>query len=114
MSNSNDRKAQIAKLNDLCRLTPGLFGQWVTTSGVAALASDTKVRLFRQVKEFSEFTEANDPHGEHDFGTIVCDGNKFFWKIDYYDRKDMNFGSEDPANALITKRVLTIMLASEF
>jgi hypothetical protein len=27
----------------------------------------------------------NDPYGEHDFGSFELAGEKFFWKIDYYD-----------------------------
>lgn len=38
---------------------------------------------------------------------------KVFWKIEAYDR-DLRFGSEDPANPAVTRRVLTIMLASEY
>jgi Protein of unknown function (DUF3768) len=57
--------------------------------------------------------ELNDPHGEHDFGHFEIAGQKFFWKIDYYDAA-MEFGSEDPADPTKTTRVLTIMLASEY
>jgi hypothetical protein len=36
-----------------------------------------------------------------------------FWKIDACDR-DLRFGSEAPANPAVTRRVLTIVLASEY
>src|SRR6266545_1757499 len=69
--------------------------------------------LIRRVATFSEFTEDNDPHGEHDFGNFTLAGRKFFWKIDAYDA-NMQFGSEDPADPTKTTRVLTIMLAEEY
>ena len=62
---------------------------------------------------FDDFGEANDPHGEHDFGAFELDGEKLFWKFDYYDLQG-RFGSEDPSKPTKTLRVLTIMLASEY
>ena len=38
---------------------------------------------------------------------------RIFWKIDYYD-KWTELGSQDPANAEITNRVLTLMLAEDY
>jgi len=32
------------------------------------------------VSEFNVFTEDNDPHGEHDFGTFEYLGETCFWK----------------------------------
>ena len=67
--------------------------------------------IFVAVQEFSNFTEDNDPHGEHDFGSFTVAGNKVFWKIDYYDQQ-LQYGAEslDPD----CRRVLTIMLAEEY
>jgi hypothetical protein len=55
----------------------------------------------------------NDPWGEHDFGAVEIDGEKVFFKIDYY-TPDLSAGSENPANEGCTHRVMTIMLASEY
>ena len=62
---------------------------------------------------YKDFTPDNDPHGEHDFGAFTVSGEKLFWKIDYY-ALDMLHGSENPADPTATKRVLTLMLASEY
>jgi Protein of unknown function (DUF3768) len=44
-----------------------------------------------------DFNTNNDPYGEHDFGSFELAGEKFFWKIDYYDSL-CEFGSEDPGD----------------
>jgi hypothetical protein len=69
--------------------------------------------VLRRVREFKHFNGDNDPHQEHDFGTFNIGGTRFFWKIDYYDRQ-MDAGSENPADASQTTRVLTVMLAEEY
>lgn len=103
---------RIRELNDIFRTT-WLTGKVLMTSGVRSLAEATQSRIAEAVQNFSTFNADNDPHGEHDFGSVTVDGFKVFWKIDYYDLK-MEYGSEDPANLDITKRVLTIMLAEEY
>ncbi len=70
----------------------------------AALAA--KVRAY-------EFSGDDDPHGERDFGVFEHQGQKLFWKIDYYD-PTLSFGSEDPTDLSKTRRVLTMLLASEY
>ena len=69
--------------------------------------------ILGKVMSFEDFTPDNDPHGEHDFGAFEHAGKRIFWKIDYYDAACEN-GSEDPADASKTTRVLTIMLADEY
>jgi hypothetical protein len=91
-----------------------LLGRYVLTEGVAALPAPVRDAVLAAVRGFDRFEDANDPHGERDFGAIDHPGaQKVFWKIDYYDA-DYRYGSEDPADPGQTRRVLTIMLASKY
>ena len=103
---------RIRVLNDNFRST-FVGGQVVMTAGVAALPLDAQARLLLAVQSFSNFTKDNDPHGEHDFGAIELQGERFFFKLDYYE-PELRFGSEDPADPDKTARVLTIMRADEY
>jgi hypothetical protein len=83
------------------------------TSGIQALGETAMHDVMLAVKEFSDFSEDNDPWGEHEFGAVEIVDEKIFWKIDYYST-DLAAGSENPANEGCTHRVLTVMLASEY
>jgi len=50
---------------------------------------------------------------EHDFGSFEIDGERFFFKLDYYDLTRA-YLSTDPADPAVTERVMTIMLADEY
>ena len=105
---------KIRELNDQLRASlSSPLGQWVLTPGITDKGPDFVARVVRHVITFSDFTEDNDPHGEHYFGSIPVDGETVFWKIDYYDLT-LTAGSEDPADPARTRRVLTLMLASEY
>lgn len=67
----------------------------------------------KAVAGFDTFSEDNDPHLEHDFGSIEINSDKIFWKIDYLDL-EMKYHSPDEANPSVTHRVLTIMFAHEY
>ncbi len=109
----NDRvRDRIRELNDAFRQT-FIGGRVMLTRGVNDLEAEAKTKLLADVRNFNRFEKLNDPHGERDFGSIENGGNKFFWKIDYFDLA-MNQGSVDPANADATLRVLTIMRADEY
>ena len=100
----------------------------VTTTGFRSLSASDRSRVRELIETYNAFTPGNDPHGERDFGAIHQgrDGRwtclspieddpveSVFWKIDAYDRA-LRFGSPDPADSAVTRRVLTIMLASEY
>ena len=120
------RAERIARLNDMARRAMGIACVVVVTEGIRALPEADQSRLRELVETFDAFTPDNDPYGERNFGALYqgVDGVwstsrpvdvavTVFWKIDAYDRA-LRIGSEDPADPAVTRRVLTIMLASEY
>ncbi len=97
--------------NDLLRTTFLPFaGRVVLTQGVAT--HPLREDVITAVREFTAFTQDNDPHGEHDFGGFEVAGERFFFKIDYYSDDSYTYGADPQAGPV--KRVLTIMQASEY
>jgi len=103
---------KIRDLNDKFRFTL-TGGRVIATAHVAAFDRDKQIRLFEAVRNFDKFTKGNDPYGEHDFAFLDFEGDRFFWKIDYYDAR-LEYGSEDPADPKKTTRVLTVGHASDY
>jgi len=103
---------RIRTLNDEMRrkLTGGLA---VMTPGIAALGPEAVERIVKTIAVFDDFCHANDPHEEHDFGSFKAEGETIFFKIDYFGR-NLTYHSPDPADPAVTRRVITIMLASEY
>lgn len=116
---SAEQVARIRALNDAFRTVHDAVGvriadnQMVVTRGVISRGDDFLLAAVRAVAEFEGFTPDNDPWQEHDFGSVVDDGQKLLWKIDYYDAT-LTWGAEDPSDPLTCRRVLTIMLAEEY
>ncbi len=103
----------IATLNDNFRTT-FTGGQVLLTAGIDSMSMDDKANILSMVRNFNDFNKGNDPYKEHDFGSFDYKGNKIFFKIDYYDRFNKRFASENPADQAVTTRVMTIMLAEEY
>ena len=112
---------KIAEQNDRFRTTWGadftVPGQIVMTRGVADLSPTAKAIIMARVQGFDTFTEDNDPYGDRSFGAfdieMAGESHSIFWKIDLYDT-DYAMGSDDPTNLTATRRVLTILHASEY
>lgn len=104
--------ARIRELNDRLRET-GRGGSIVCTRAVSDLSIEETGEVIKLIRSFNDFTEDNDPYGEHSFGSVEYNGQKYFWKIDYY---DLTFtkGSEDPSDPSKTNRVMTIMTSQEY
>jgi len=90
--------------NDIFRKT-FIGGRVILTESVSD--SPHLEEIIKKTKAFNDFTEGNDPHGEHDFGAFDVADEKYFFKIDYYD-EDYRYYQEDG------RRVLTIMHASDY
>lgn len=108
----SSKPERIRALNDRLRTT-GQGGQIVVTAGIAALSNAALAEIMAAVQAFDGFTPENDPYGEHDFAALDAAGQRVMFKIDYYDHS-LSMHSPDPSDAAVTKRVLTIMLASEY
>jgi hypothetical protein len=99
----------IAAHNDVVRRTLGSNqrNMVILTRGVNE-ASDKDVVL-DAVRKFEDF--AHDHDHEHDFGAVTVNHNKYFFKVDYFD-KHFEYGA-DPYEGPVN-RVLTIMRAEEY
>ena len=114
---TTNRAATIAALNDALRHDPGTgeYGRIVMTHGVSELGIPFAMQALAKLKAFDAFTKGNDPYGERDFGSFELEGQKLFWKIDYFEKgSDYMAGAETPDDRATTDRVLTVMLAEEY
>jgi hypothetical protein len=103
---------RICALNDDLRQHL-IGGGAVITPGIAALGREAIDRIVKTIAMYDDCCHANDPYGEHDFGSFEAEGEKVFFKIDYYD-KALAGHSPDPADPSVTERIITIMLAEEY
>lgn len=103
---------KIKQLNDAFRKSFS-GGKVLLTCGIASLPLVQQNEVINKVKKFNDFTEDNDPYGEHDFGCFDYRGKQIFWKIDLYDL-NYEFYSLQPDDETQTNRVLTIMFAEEY
>ena len=106
------RAEAIARLNDQLRKT-GTGGMVVVTKAVTNLTGFDAAVLMSALANYEGFDADNDPHGERDFGDLMLFGTDLLFKIDYYD-PELQFGSDDPADVTATKRVLTVLRASDW
>ena len=112
------RAEQIAKLNDRARSGFDPSARIMFTRGCldAFCSGDTQSGLVAQaelIKSMRRHSFEEDAYGERDFGAFTFRGEKIFFKVDYFDL-NLEYGSEDPADASITARVVTIMLAEDY
>jgi hypothetical protein len=88
--------------------------------GVLALYESNQELFYKVIQEVitfpdEKFTEDNDPHQEHDMTFFEVDGERYFFKIDYYDTSyQYHCGTENMLNDELCCRVLTVAHASDY
>lgn len=120
LQHSRDRHStteRIALLNDRARagldrrarivLTANLLNRF--SDGTRASDIMAQARIMRSMRTCS-FAE-DCP--ERDLAFFEVDTVRIMMKIDYYD-DELEYGSEDPADASITRRVITLMLPEDY
>jgi hypothetical protein len=113
MSDTSPEKiARIRELNDAVRCK-AIGGRVVITRGIQALGTAVVCQVLASVAAFDNFTEDNDPWGEHDCALLTVDGRPVLFKIDYYDL-ELQCHSPDASDPAVTQRVMTVMLAEEY
>jgi hypothetical protein len=103
------KTARIRGLNDQLR-REHVGGRIVITPGIQAVGTAVMCRILAAVAEFDNFTEDNDPWGEHDCGVLTVSSRRIIFKIDLYEDPEVKGADGQP----MTTRVLTIMLAEEY
>lgn len=88
-------------------------GQFVMTRGIAELGLEARLELTRRVAAFDGFNADSDPQGWHEMGVIDLGGTTVWFKIDLYD-VDYQYGTPEPSDPAQTRRVLTLLLPSEY
>jgi hypothetical protein len=117
LSCAQQRTERIALLNDAARQGNDRMARIVMTSGLLAeLGGDTVAQTMmaqaRLMAALRHCTFAPDSP-ERDFASMDVDGIKVLMKVDYYDT-ELAFGSEDPANPAMTRRVITLMRPADY
>src|SRR3954449_2061541 len=113
MSDAAQIKAKrIRDLNNQLRCK-AIGGCVVITTGIQVLGTEGVREVLDAVARFDDFTEDNDPWGEHDCAILTVSGRRIIFKIDYYDR-ELRWHSPDASDPAVTERVLTIMLSEEY
>ncbi|MFC0205325.1 DUF3768 domain-containing protein [Novosphingobium soli] len=111
------RTQTIARLNDRARLGLDRTATIVVTSTLLAYLSDGTAKSFvlarARTLQAARNCSFNEDSPERDFAAFEIDGIGCFLKVDCYDQ-DLQYGSEDPADASITRRVVTIMAREDY
>lgn len=111
------RVEQIARLNDRARLGLDKSARIVVTRNCLATLGPLEgpVAILNQARILAAMRRCtfSVDSPERDLGVFELDGHTIWVKVDYFD-KALEFGSDDPADAAVTTRVVTVLLPADW
>lgn len=113
-----DRMLRIAALNDRCRQGLDTTSRIVITAACIATLAEERGKVAQILAQadlmaaIRRYVFRPEESRERARGDLVVAGHAVRFTIDYYDLT-LEWGSEDPADPLVTVRVMTIMLPSD-
>jgi signal recognition particle subunit SEC65 len=106
----------IARLNDRCRHGLDRTGRIVITRTCLGTFADNRMaEIITQAQilaEVRKFTYPDDDRTERDHGQIRYRDQPVYFQIHAFDA-DLKWGSPDPTDASVTRRVMTIMVRED-
>ena len=85
-------------------------GKVVLTHGIRALSKTEVAEIMLKVSKFNDFTVANDPYEEHDYGSFECNGKENHLEKLTITTRITNIVQKTQQTSQKQNRVLTIML----
>lgn len=107
------RTIRIRQLNDELRIEGSCRNGRIVAAGRLAHEHEKIGTIAALVAAYDDWSEGDDPYGEHDFGKVDVDGEAVIFKIDYY-TLDETHGSEHPEDPNVTVRILSLMFAEDY
>ncbi len=118
---SPEAAAIIAVQNDAFRKSIAQFatgpdvpkGRVLMTHGLREQSEDFQRELITKTITFEAFDVDSDPYGWHEMGVIEVGETTIWFRIDLYD-VNYEYGAGDPTDPDKTRRVMTLLLPSEY
>jgi hypothetical protein len=111
---NNEKTLKVRGLNDQLRTTgAGHNGRVIAVGSLAQAGQEILEKAVKGLRSFADFSEDNDPYGEHDCASFEVDGERFMFKIDYYTLDELH-GSEHPEDPAVTIRVCSVFYTSDY
>lgn len=88
-------------------------GQVLLTPGITEQSDGFRAAVLDAVGAYDGFNPDCDPHEWHEMGVLEIEGQTVWFRIDLYD-ENYEYGASDPTELRFTRRVLTVLLPSEY